>query len=212
MSGMFITFEGIDGSGKSTQLIRLKDTLTDAGHSVLVTRNPGGTELGMQLRKILLHHPGYVDPMCEMMLYMADRAQHITEVIEPALAEGKIVLCDRFVDSTLAYQGYGRGLALDAIWQMNDLATRKRLPDLTFLFDGPVEVLASRVSQRGEADRLEREALSFREKVREGYLALAQADPNRIKVLDATHGIEGLSEQVLQIFENHFSKEFESIQ
>lgn len=202
MSGMFITFEGIDGSGKSTQLVLLKEALIEAGHTVLVTRNPGGTELGMQLRKILLHHPGYVDPMCEMMLYMADRAQHMTEVIEPALAEGKIVLCDRFVDSTLAYQGYGRGLCLDAIGQMNNLATRKRQPDLTYLFDGPVEVLASRVTQRGEADRLEREALSFREKVREGYLALAQADPNRIKALDATDSIESLSNKVLQIFES----------
>jgi dTMP kinase len=206
MAGIFITFEGIDGSGKSTQLVRLKERLEQAGRSVLVTRNPGGTELGMQLRKILLHHPGYVDPMCEMMLYMADRAQHLTEVIEPALNEGKVILCDRFVDSTLAYQGYGRGLSLEAIWQMNDLATRKRLPDLTFLFDGPVEVLASRVTQRGEADRLEREALSFREKVRAGYLALAQADPNRIKVLDATASIETLSDQVLQRFKSQFGE------
>jgi dTMP kinase len=205
MTGCFITFEGIDGSGKSTQLERCAEALTQAGYSVVVTRNPGGTELGQDIRKILLHHPGYVSPTCELMLYMADRAQHMDEVVFPALEAGRVVLCDRHFDSSMAYQGYGRDLSLEMIQELNDTATRGKLPDVTLLFDGPVEVLAARVSRRGEADRLEREALSFRQRVREGFLTLAKASPERIKVLDATNTPEALHTQVMTLLAPYLS-------
>jgi dTMP kinase len=199
--GLFVTFEGIDGSGKSTQLTLLAQTLSRLGVPHLVTRNPGGTELGKEIRQMLLHHPGHVDPTCELLLYMADRAQHQAQVVLPALAAGQIVLCDRHGDSTLAYQGYGRGLPLALIRSLNATATQGRLPDLTLLFDGPVDVLANRVAQRGEADRLEREALTFRQKVRQGYLNLAMADTERVRILDATEPVEALQQQVLALIQ-----------
>lgn len=196
-NGYFITFEGIDGSGKSTQMTLCADALRSSGYEVVVTRNPGGTELGSQIRQILLHHPSYVSPTCELLLYMADRAQHMDEVIIPALEAGKIILCDRHIDSTVAYQGHGRGLSLSLINTLNETATHSRKPDLTLLFDATPEVLAARVSNRGEEDRLEREALAFKQKVRQGYLALAHKDCNRFIVLDATESIESLHRQVM---------------
>jgi dTMP kinase len=196
-SGYFISFEGIDGSGKSTQMTLCADALRSRGYEVVVTRNPGGTELGADIRRMLLHHPGYVSPTCELLLYMADRAQHMDEVVLPALEAGKIVLCDRHIDSTVAYQGHGRGLSLSLIHTLNETATHGRKPDLTLLFDADPEILASRVESRGEADRLEREALAFRQRVRQGYLALAHRDCDRFIVLDATESIEHLHHQVM---------------
>lgn len=199
MTGVFITFEGIDGSGKSTQLQLCADALQAAGFEVVVTRNPGGTELGTEIRQMLLHHPGFVSSTCELLLYMADRAQHMDEVVLPALAAGKIVLCDRHIDSTVAYQGYGRELSLDLIESLNETATHGKKPHLTLLFDGPPQELAKRVSNRGQEDRLEREALSFREKVRDGYLKVADAHPDRIRVLDATASVEQLHQEVMAL-------------
>lgn len=196
---MFITFEGLDGSGKSTQLELLAQTLQQAGHAVVTTRDPGGTAIGRELRQILLHHPGEVSPRCELFLFLADRAQHVDEVIHPALAQGKILLCDRYIDSTVAYQGGGRGLPVEEIHRMNALATGNLKPDKTFLFDAPVELLLHRAKSRSNADRLEQETLRFYEGTRRQYLALAQEEPHRFVVLDAMESVEALQARLLEI-------------
>ncbi len=211
MAGLFITFEGIDGSGKSTQLKRCAAAFQDEifqtealprdpdsarAREILVTRNPGGMPFGQELREILLHYPGQINPMSELLLFIADRAQHMSEVVFPALAQNKIILCDRHLDSTKAYQGYGRGLDLSFIDALNDKAIQGRKPDLTFLFDGDPVELFKRVDTRGKADRMESEKLAFYEKVRAGYLAIAAAEPDRVVVLDALQPIEVLTQQV----------------
>jgi dTMP kinase len=198
-SGLFITFEGIDGSGKSTQLELCGQALKASGQNVIMTRNPGGTNFGMELRQILLHSEKTVFPMSELLLFIADRAQHMDEVVFPALEAGGLVLCDRHIDSTLAYQGYGRGLSLSVIEELNAIALQGRPPDLTFLFDGEPEVLAQRVNRRGKSDRMEAEKMDFHRRVREGYLALAEQSPQRIKVLNALDTVENLHQQVMQI-------------
>lgn len=200
--GLFVTFEGIDGSGKSTQMQLCAQALEAAGHSVVLTRNPGGTAFGLELRQILLHSTQTVYPMSELLLFIADRAQHMDEVVFPALAEGKIILCDRHMDSTLAYQGYGRGLALATIRELNEIAIQGRKPDLTLLFDGDPATLAQRVNNRGKADRLEGEKADFHRRVREGFLELAQLEPQRIQVLNALEPIEQLQAQTLQQVQN----------
>lgn len=197
--GCFITFEGIDGSGKTTQLERCSKFLLQAGYDILITRNPGGTELGQEIRNMLLHYPDYVSPNCELLLYLADRAQHMEQVIFPGLAEGKIILCDRHMDSTMAYQGYGRGLDLKQIETLNAIATQGKKPDLTFLFDGEPEILQKRVHHRGKADRLEQEALAFHQKVREGYRTLADKEPERIKILNALD----TADKIQKVVENY---------
>jgi dTMP kinase len=202
---MFITLEGIDGSGKSTQMQRLAARLQEAGETVVVTRDPGGTPLGQKLRHILLHHDGFIAPHTELFLYLADRAQHVAELIRPALDEGKVVLCDRYLDSTFAYQGGGRGFPLKEIASLNELATGGLMPDRTLLFDGPVDLLLGRANHRGQADRLEQETHDFYERVRRQYLALAQADPNRIKVLNATLPLDDLEQAVQAALESVFS-------
>jgi dTMP kinase len=198
-TGLFVTFEGIDGSGKSTQLQLCADALQAAGHDVVVTRNPGGTAFGQELRQILLHSTGTVYPMSELLLFIADRAQHMDEVVFPALAQGKVVLCDRHMDSTLAYQGYGRGLPLDTIRELNGIAIQGKKPDLTLLFDGEPALLAQRVQARGQADRLEGESLAFRNHVREGFLALACQEPLRILTLSGMEEMTVLHHQVMEI-------------
>jgi dTMP kinase len=197
-AGLLITFEGIDGSGKSTQMALCAQALEAAGHSVLTTRNPGGTAFGLELRQILLHSKGDVFPMSELLLFIADRAQHMDEVVFPALEAGKIILCDRHIDSTLAYQGYGRGLSLNTIQELNAIALQGRQPDLTLLFDGEPEVLAHRVNHRGEADRMEGEKAEFHHRVREGFLTLAQQNPQRIQVFNALNSLEQLHQRVMQ--------------
>jgi dTMP kinase len=201
---LFITFEGIDGSGKSTQLELCAEALrADGRREVVVTRNPGGTDFGRELRRILLHSSHPLEPMSELLLFMADRAQHMDEVVMPALARGAIVLCDRHGDSTLAYQGYGRGMDLDTIRSLNALATRGRQPDLTLLFDGDPAALARRVSGRGREDRMEGESLAFRVRVREGYLRLMERDPGRLLWVDAEGGgIGQIHEQVMNLIES----------
>lgn len=196
---MFITFEGLDGCGKTTQRDLLAQRLAELNIPTLVTRDPGGTEIGQALRQILLYHKGFLSNRTELLLYLADRAQHVDEKIRPALDAGQVVLCDRYLDSTLAYQGGGRGFAAETILAMNDFASGGLMPQLTLLFDGPAEVLLARASKRGEADRLEQQAIDFFNATRKAYLALAQAAPQRIIVLDATQSIEALEAQVWQL-------------
>ena len=209
-----ISFEGGDGSGKSTQLELLAGYLSKQGISCLSTREPGATNLGKMLRKVLLElRDEPISPETELFLYLADRAQHVQEVIEPAMANGKLVLCDRFTDSTLAYQGYGRGVDLDVLSRMNAIASRGVVPDLTFLLDCPVEVGLSRTQTRSSRrvpraaaktkaeDRFERESALFHEHVRRGFLELAQADPARIVVIDASHSVETIQQEIVMIVE-----------
>lgn len=200
-TGLFITFEGIDGSGKSTQLNLCAEALQQAGHEVVITRNPGGTEFGQELRAILLHSRRQVFPLSELLLFIADRAQHMDEVVLPALAAGKVVLCDRHMDSTLAYQGYGRGLSHETIRELNQIAIQGKQPDLTLLFDAEPAILAQRVNKRGQADRLEGEKAEFHARVREGFLSLAEQEPERIQVFNALDSTEALHQQVMQTLE-----------
>lgn len=191
--GAFITFEGIEGSGKSTQLGRLAARLSAAGGDPLCTREPGGTELGRALRALLLAPSSAgLDPWCELLLYVADRAQHLAERVEPALAAGRVVLGDRFVDATLAYQGHGRGLDLDAIRALHARPPLDRRPERTILLDLPAERGLARArrrdresGRRAEAGRFEAESLAFHRRVRQGYLALAAAEPARFRVVEA---------------------------
>lgn len=206
----FITFEGGDGSGKTTQLKRLEAWLKFQGWACVVTREPGGTALGQTLRKLLLEVAETpVVPAAELFLYLADRAQHVQEVIRPALDRGDIVLCDRYTDSTLAYQGYGRGIDLNVLRQQNALAHGGLAPDLTLLFDSPVQIGLSRTARRhaesasslGAEDRFEREKIEFHEKLRAGFLEMAHAEPGRFRVLDATRSIEEIAQEVQAIIE-----------
>ena len=186
MRGRFVTLEGPEGAGKSTQIPLLAAWLEQQGHHVVSTRNPGGTAIGAQIRKVVLDAANTAMlPMAELLLYAADRAQHVNEVVEPALAAGHLVLCDRFGDSTMAYQGYGRGLDRETIRRLNDMATGGLVPDLTLLLDLPVETGLARVARARESDRLEIEAIAFHERLRAGYLAIACQEPGRFVVVDA---------------------------
>jgi dTMP kinase len=188
---MFITLEGPEGAGKSTQLPQLASWLEAQGREVFVTRNPGGTPIGAQIRQVVLDAANRaMVPTTELMLYAADRAQHVAEVVRPSLEAGMVVLCDRFTDSTLAYQGYGRGLDKDLINRLNEIATGGLKPDLTLLLDLPVEVGLARAARARQADRLENEQIAFHHRLREGYLALAQAEPRRFAVVDASEAPE----------------------
>lgn len=197
--GLFITFEGADGCGKSTQLKLLADYLTQKGYEVLITREPGAKGLGEKIREILLNYDGVVADRCESFLFLADRAQHVDTIINPAIAEGKIVLCDRHTDSTVAYQGYGRGLDLSRVRMLNDLAVNGRYPDLTFVFDIDVETSMSRVGET--KDRMESAGIEFFNRVRNGYLEIAKAEPERVKVVDSSRTIEEIHQDVVKIFE-----------
>ncbi len=189
---MFITFEGIEGSGKSTQIERAAAFLRESGREVVTTREPGGTPIADRIREVLLDRSSVgMDPVCELMLYAASRAQHVAEIIRPALAAGRIVLCDRFSDSTTAYQGFGRGLATEEITTLNRSATGDVAPDLTILIDLPVKVGLSRARKRvdangGEEGRFEDEAVAFHQRVRDGFLKLAATDAGRFETVDGT--------------------------
>jgi len=193
MQGVFITFEGIEGSGKSTQIVLLANYLAAHGRAVTLTREPGGTEIGDQVRKILLDPANKaLDARAELLLYAAARAQHLAELIMPELQAGKAVLCDRFSDATLAYQGYGRGLDLELIRSLDRLVTAQLRPNLTILLD--IDATAGLARARGrnsscglEAEaRFENEELAFHERVRQGYLALAAEEPRRFRKVDAS--------------------------
>ena len=195
--GIFITFEGADGCGKTTQLELLATYLKSKGKRVLKTREPGAKGLGEQIRKILLNYDGEVSDRCESFLFLADRAQHIDIIVNPAVEEGKIVLCDRHIDSSVAYQGYGRGLDTEKIDRLNMLATNGKRPDLTFVFDIDVETSMKRVGQ--EKDRMESAGMEFFNRVREGYLEIARKEPDRVKVIDASKSIEQIHHDVVEI-------------
>lgn len=206
-----ITFEGVEGSGKTTQCQRLAKLLREEGHRVLETREPGGTPLAERIRDILLGSSADLlaaepmTPESEAYLVFACRSQHVTQVIEPALREGVVVLCDRFSDSTLAYQGYGRCLDLAILRKMNRLATKGLTPDLTLLFDVPVATGLQRRRREPDLNRLDREARRFHEKVRRGFLELATASPRRIKVLDARSDPDRLAAEVTSLVRTFLS-------
>lgn len=196
--GIFITLEGGEGSGKTTQARRLCAYLTAQGLSVLRTREPGGTLLAERIRTLLLNHSKEtVAPETEALLILAARRQHVDHVIKPALAQGKTVVCDRFSDSTTAYQGYGRGLDLRTLRTINDWATGKLAPHLTLVFDVPVPVgLQRRRSQGTMQNRLDQETERFHKKVRAGFLALAKKEPQRIMLIDASSSLESVERKV----------------
>lgn len=193
----FITVEGIEGAGKTSCLDLLEQRIRQRGHEVLVTREPGGTPLGEDLRQLLLghRHDGMADDT-ELLLMFAARAEHLHAKIEPALVAGSWVLCDRFTDATYAYQGYGRGIDLQRIAALETWVQGERRPDLTLLLDLPVEVGLQRAGRRSTPDRFERQALTFFDRVRQGYLSLAASAPGRFRVIDAGQSLDQVSRQV----------------
>ncbi|MBE6404239.1 MAG: dTMP kinase [Lentisphaeria bacterium] len=209
---LFITFEGPEGAGKSTQIKLLKEYLESLGRQVLVTREPGGTPLAEDFRNIVKHYQGEepLFPATELLLFEAARTQHTNYVIAPALKSGTIVLCDRFADSTEAYQGAGRSLDMDFLLKLNNFAMAGCKPDLTLLFDLPIEVGMERARARvahiaDHNDRLEAEKMDFHQRVRDSFLAIARREPERVKVLDATQSIEELFAEVKGLVNNALS-------
>jgi dTMP kinase len=209
--GKFITFEGLDGTGKSTQMGRLAAALRAAGHKVVETREPGGTPTGEKIRKVLLDSgTAGLSPMAEMALMFASRAQHIAEMIEPALAAGSVVLCDRFTDSTEAYQGSGRRLGIAAVLQLHRILCRDMQPDLTLLLDSNPHTSVSRARRRNRSasknashneNRFEQETRAFFGRVREGYMTIAKREPGRVAIIDA-RGTPGQTHQrIMEVVE-----------
>jgi dTMP kinase len=195
VAGLFITFEGGDGSGKSTQLARLVAWLGEQGRTVVETREPGGTDLGLELREIILHRRGYIAPRAEALIYAADRAHHIATKVRPALDAGDVVVQDRYIDSSIAYQGAGRVLDAEEVRGISTWATEGLLPDLTILLDLDPEVGRARIAG-GAYDRLEEELHDFHARVRDAYLLLAAADPGRFLVVDATGSVDEIAAAV----------------
>jgi len=204
---MFISFEGIEGSGKTTQIRHAGDFLESRGARCIVTREPGGTDIGRRIRAILLDPASVVlDPLAELLLYMADRAQHLSEMVHDHLATGKTVLCDRYFDATLAYQGYARGLDVDMITRLHRQAFDNLKPDLTFLLDLPPEEGLARAwrqidggGRTAAETRFEEEKIAFHEKVRQGYLTLARQEPARFVIVDATADEDGVKAQICSV-------------
>ena len=190
-SGLFVTFEGGDGAGKTTQAALLEKWLTDAGRRVVRTREPGGTEVGVEIREIVLHHRGDISPRAEALLYAADRAHHVATVVRPALERGEVVIQDRYIDSSVAYQGVGRELDPEAVRGLSEWATEGLAPDLTILLDLDADAARGRLDDaRTRYDRLEAEASEFHDRVRAAYLALAEAEPGRFLVVDASRPVD----------------------
>lgn len=199
---MFITFEGIEGSGKTTQMRKLAERMPDA----LVTKEPGGTAIGDRIRAILLDSASTIEPIAEVFLFAASRRQLVTEVIKPALAAGRTVLCDRYADSTLAYQGFGRLLDLDRLRALTEWATDGLKPDLTLLFDLPEEVGLSRARSRNAAavqdeGRFESEDVRFFRRIREGFLSMAAAEPKRYRIIDANAAVDVVFERMMAVIQ-----------
>ncbi|MCP3977951.1 MAG: dTMP kinase [bacterium] len=201
---MWITFEGIEGSGKSTQIARLADRLRRADIPTVVTREPGGTETGRKLRAILLRPSTKIHPMTELLLYAADRAEHLYQVVLPARERGEVVLCDRFLDATLAYQGYGRRLGTDRILELHRRSPLDRRPDRTLLFDLDPEIGLRRARDRNSEQgtdategRFEQELMDFHNRVRHGYLDLARGEPGRFRIVDAAPDADHVERAVL---------------
>lgn len=199
---LFITFEGPEGAGKTTVIQKIAERLEQENIAVLATREPGGIEIAEKIRAVILN-PAHtaMDERTEALLYAAARSQHYFEKVRPALEDGKLVICDRFIDSSLAYQGYARGIGVDEVLAINEFAIGKKLPDLTILFDLSPEVGLARIHAHGdrEVNRLDVESLAFHEKVREGYLLLVKRYPARIKVVNADQNVEQVVEDVWSI-------------
>lgn len=210
MRGKFITFEGIDGSGKSTQLRLIAGDLRVLGFNVLTTLQPGGTPLGRRLREAFLETEENVHPMAELLLFAADRAQHVNFLIKPALAEGRIVISDRYADATEAYQGAGRGFDEKIISQVIKLATDGLKPDLTLFFDIPIEKAILRTNSRTDDEtiknRMDKETTEFYARVRNAYLKIAEKDPKRFRVIDANGSIEEIHAKVAEIVKKFLEK------
>ncbi|MGW9182199.1 dTMP kinase [Agromyces sp. NPDC055661] len=192
--GVFITLEGGDGSGKTTQAELLREWLSGEGRTVLRTREPGGTEVGVEIREIVLHHRGDISPRAEALLYAADRAHHVATVVRPALERGEVVIQDRYIDSSVAYQGVGRVLDPEAVRSLSEWATEGLAPDLTILLDLDADAARGRLDEaRTRYDRLEAEASEFHDRVRAAYLALAEAEPDRFLVVDAARPVDEIA-------------------
>jgi len=212
---MFITLEGIEGSGKTSQVKKMAAFLEDGGHSYLLTREPGGTRLGSRIRQVLLDpESSNLDPIAELLLYNADRVQHVREVIQPALAAGKIVICDRYVDATRSYQGVARRLDADLVETLHRLLVDDLNPDLTFLLDLPPDQGLRRAwaqidsgARSDHETRFEKEALAFHARVREGYLRLAGNEPDRFVIIDAAVSLEEVWQQLLKTLKKTFKQD-----
>ena len=201
MSGTerFVSFEGIEGSGKSTQVKLLGDFLRAGGHDVLETLEPGGTNIGLKIRKLLLEPENHMDPVAELLLYCSSRVQHVREVIYPAIQRGAIVITDRFTDSTVAYQGFARGVNMKVINTINEIVVPELKPGLTFLLDLDVEEGLRRNRNAQKMDRFELETIEFHNRVRKGFLQIARHEPERIKVIDASRSAEEVSREIINI-------------
>lgn len=202
MRGVLVTFEGVEGSGKTTQLARLARRLHARGYRVERTAEPDGTALGLAIRRLFERPRVQPTPLTEVFLFMAARRQHVAEKIRPWLESGRIVLCDRYVDATVAYQGYGRGVDVDLIRELNVRATDGILPDLTVLFDLPAEEGLRRIGRR-RLDRFERERLAFHRRVRRGYLEIQRAEPKRVHLIAAARPVAAVAADVARVVEEH---------
>ena len=205
--GFFLTLEGAEGVGKSTNIEFITQYLEQRGIDYVLTREPGGTQLGEKIRELLLAvHEESMSELTELLLVFAARAQHLDKIIEPALAAGKWVVCDRFTDATFAYQGAGRGLSMETIGELESMVQGELQPDLTLILDLDPEIGMQRAGNRGELDRFEREQMSFFRHVRQGYLDIAQAEPERCKVIDAAKALEDVKLDLLAALEQGLSK------
>ncbi len=197
---MFITFEGVEGSGKTTQTTLLKDFLVQRGYKVTVTREPGWGAVGKLIRRMLLEERDLeLDPLAELCLFCADRAQHVRDFIKPSLEQGEIVICDRFNDSTLVYQGYGRKLDLDLVKKLSKSSALGLEPELTILLNLPVRMGLSRLKKRAEKTKMDEEPVEFHERIRQAYLLIAQKEPVRIKVVNAAVNVNEIQEEIRNI-------------
>ena len=200
--GLFVTLEGGDGSGKTTQAELLERWLVERGRTVVRTREPGGTDVGIEVREIVLHHRGEIAPRAEALLYAADRAHHVATIVRPALERGDVVIQDRYVDSSVAYQGAGRVLDPREVRSLSSWATEGLMPDLTLLLDLPPEVARERLDvARTRYDRLEAEAAAFHDRVRAAYLEIAESEPARVAVVDATRPVDEIAAEVRKLVE-----------
>ncbi|HEY9860649.1 MAG TPA: dTMP kinase [Candidatus Obscuribacterales bacterium] len=219
MQGRLIVFEGVEGSGKTTQMLRSQTWLSESqwfqalkaqnlAPPVLVTREPGGTELGLELRQLLLGYQGQetIQDRAELLLYAADRAQHVDGYLKPQLAQGAVILCDRYTDSTITYQGYGRGLDLALIDQLNQAATGGLVSDLTLWLDVDAEVGLARMRQRGQADRIEQADLAFHQRVQQGFQSLHQQYPERMIRIDASQSEQAVTQQIQQVLSQRLTQ------
>ncbi len=200
----FISFEGIEGSGKSTQAKRLAEYFRSKGRKVIDTVEPGGTTIGQKIRKLLLEPGNHMEPLTELLLYYASRAQHVREVIYPAILNDTVVITDRFTDSTVAYQGHARGIDLKLLSRLNEIVNPDLKPFQTFLLDLDVEEGLKRNRKAGKQDRFELETVEFHKRVRKGFIQIASEEPDRVKVIDASRGPEEISEDIIKIIEEQW--------